>query len=74
MLKNKRDFVKINKTRIMAMVTHRIGGGEKKEGSKEKSIEIAKKLIKMNIDLKQIKEIIGLSIEELENIKSNIDK
>ena len=46
----------------------------KKEGIKENKIEIAKKLIKMNIDLKQIKEIIGLSIEELENIKSNIDK
>ena len=46
----------------------------KKEGIKENKIEIAKKLIKMNMDLKQIKEITGLSIEELENIKSNIDK
>ena len=46
----------------------------KKEGIKENKIEIAKKLIKMNMDLKQIKEITGLSIEELENIKSDIDK
>ena len=45
-----------------------------KEGIKENKIEIAKKLIKMNMELKQIKEITGLSIEELENIKSNIDK
>ena len=51
--------------------------GEKaglKKGIKNERIEIAKKLIKMGMDLKQIKEIIGLSIEELENIKSNIDK
>ncbi len=45
-----------------------------KEGIQENKIEIAKKLIKMDMDLKQIKEITGLSIEELENIKSDIDK
>lgn len=47
---------------------------KKEEGNKEKSIEIAEKLIKMGMKLKKIEEVTGITEEELEKMKSNIDK
>ena len=40
------------------------------EGEKKKSIEIAKKLLKLNMPLEQIIEITELTKEEIENIKN----
>ena len=41
------------------------------EGEKKKSIEIAKKLLKLNMPLEQIIEITELTKEEIEKIKNN---
>ena len=38
------------------------------QGSKQTNLEIAKKMIAKNIDLKTICEITGLSIEDLKNL------
>ena len=40
-----------------------------KDGLKEKSIEIAKNLLNMNMSIDDIKESTGLSIEEINQIK-----
>lgn len=45
-----------------------------KEGAKNEKIEIAKKLLKIGMKLKQIEEVTGVTVEELENMKSDIDK
>ena len=45
-----------------------------KEGAKNEKIEIAKKLLKIGMKLKQIEEVTGITVEELENMKSDIDK
>lgn len=39
------------------------------EGEKNKSIEIAKELLKENMTIEKISHITGLTIEEIENIK-----
>lgn len=41
----------------------------KKEGKKEEKVEIARKLRKINMSIKEIKEITGLSKEEIENLE-----
>ena len=41
---------------------------EKKNGEKKKSIEIAKKLLKMKISVEQIIEATGLTKEEIEKL------
>ena len=62
-------------SRFMAELDYNSGiATARADGEKAGKIEIAKKLIKMGMELKQIREITGLSIEELENIKSDIDK
>lgn len=43
----------------------------KSEGKKEEKIEIAKKLLKLNMPLEQIIEITELPKEEIEKIKNN---
>jgi len=43
-----------------------------KEGEKNKSIEIAKNLLKLNIDVKIISQSTGLSIKEIEDINNNL--
>ena len=43
----------------------------KKEGIKENSIEIAKKLLKTGMDIEQIKDITNLTKEELDKIIEN---
>ncbi|MCI8412288.1 MAG: hypothetical protein HFJ40_07710 [Clostridia bacterium] len=43
----------------------------KREGEKEKQIEIAKKLLKMGLNEKQIKEATGISNEDLDKIMKN---
>ena len=43
-----------------------------KEGEKNKSIEIAKNMLKLNIDVKIISQSTGLSIEEIEDINNNL--
>ena len=54
------------------MATARADG--EKEGAKNEKIEIAKKLLKIGMKLKQIEEVTGVTVEELENMKSDIDK
>ena len=44
---------------------------EKKNGEKKEKIEIAKKLLKLNMPLEQIIEITELPKEEIEKIKNN---
>lgn len=41
----------------------------KKEGKKERNIEIAKKSLEENIDINLISKITGLSLEEIKNLK-----
>lgn len=43
----------------------------KSEGKKDEKIEIAKKLLKLNMPLEQIIEITELPKEEIEKIKNN---
>ena len=43
----------------------------KKEGIKDNSIEIAKKLLKTGMDIEQIKNITNLTKEELDKIIEN---
>lgn len=51
-----------------------IGHKEGREiGKKEEKIEITKKLLKQNISIGNIVEATGLSKEEIEKIKDNID-
>ncbi len=40
----------------------------KKEGKKEKAIEIARNLLKANMDLEFISQTTGLSIDEIKNL------
>ncbi|MBO5095803.1 MAG: hypothetical protein J6B98_02915, partial [Bacilli bacterium] len=61
------DHEKVNK---MLMNTEKELG--KQEGKKEASIEIAKKLLLKNLNVEEIIEITGLSIEELEKLKENL--
>ena len=44
----------------------------KKEGEKNKSIEIAKNMLKLNIDVKIISQSTGLSVNEIEDINNNL--
>ena len=42
--------------------------GARKEGEKNKQLEIAKKLKKMNMSLSDIEKATGLTVEEIENL------
>ena len=42
------------------------------EGSKEKSIEIAKNMLEENVSLDKIVKYTGLSIEEIEKLKNEL--
>jgi predicted transposase/invertase (TIGR01784 family) len=42
-----------------------------KEGKREKELEIAKNLLKINLSTKQISEATGLSLEEIKKLKTN---
>ena len=44
---------------------------EKKSGKKEKQIEIAKKMLKRGINIQDIKEITGLSLQEIEQLNNH---
>ena len=62
-------------SRFMAELDYNSGmATARADGEKEKGIKIAKKLIKMGMELKQIEEVTGVTVEELENMKSDIDK
>lgn len=43
----------------------------RKEGEKKKQIEIAKKLLKMNLDISKIQEVTGLSLEEIKKLEKD---
>ena len=43
------------------------------QGAKENSIEIAKKMLADNISIEQISKFTGVSIDELEKLKNNIN-
>ena len=61
------DHEKVNK---MLMNTEKELG--KQEGKKETAIEIAKKLLLKNLNVEEIIEITGLSIDEIEQLKNEI--
>ena len=45
----------------------------KEQGENRKSIEIAKKMLADNISIEQISKFTGVSIDELEKLKNNIN-
>ena len=49
-------------------ITDAIADGEKR-GEENKKIEIAKKMLEANMDIKQISELTGLTLEEVEKLK-----
>ena len=49
-------------------ITDAIADGEKR-GEENKMLEIAKKMLEANMDIKQISELTGLTLEEVEKLK-----
>ena len=58
------------KEKMDALVKHNELEGAKKEGTKEKTLEIAKNLLNMKMSIKDISKATGLTIQEIEKLRS----
>ncbi len=64
------DFKRLVESRAMFIRTQNTEKSyAREEGKKEKSIEIAKKLLLENMDIEKISKITELAIEEIEKLK-----
>ena len=58
------------KEKMDALVKHNELEGAKKEGTKEKTLEIAKNLLNMKMSIEDISKATGLTIQEIEKLRS----